>query len=119
MAKKDSLKNAKEVLKNGTAKEKISYLWYYFKWHFLVLIIVIVMAADLIYTNITAKEYVLQGMFLNVLAEQDISLELEKVFADGRCIGIADISPCRLSHCDSYYDLDWCFSCGYHPDKSV
>ena len=78
MAWKDTLKNAKEVFKKGTAKEKISYLWYYFKWHFIVLIIIIAMAGDLIYTNITAKEHVLQGMFLNVLAQQDISAELEQ-----------------------------------------
>lgn len=107
MAKKDSLKNAKEVLKNGTAKEKISYLWYYFKWHFLVLIIVIVMAADLIYTNITAKEYVLQGMFLNVLAEQDISSELEK--------GYLCKYPLSTDKQDVFFDT----SLYYTPDKDT
>lgn len=80
MAWKDTLKNAKEVFKKGTAKEKISYLWYYFKWHFIILLLVIAMAADLIYTNVTAKDYVLQGMFLNVLVQQDLSAELEQAY---------------------------------------
>lgn len=80
MAWKDTLKNAKEVFKKGTAKEKISYLWYYFKWHLFILLLVIAMAADLIYTNVTAKDYVLQGMFLNVLVQQDLSAELEQAY---------------------------------------
>lgn len=78
MSAKDIIHNTKKVFQNGTAKEIVDHLWYYYKWYFLIFLIVAGLAADLIYTRITAKEFVLQGMFLNVLAEQNVSDELKQ-----------------------------------------
>ena len=97
----------KQVLKNGTPKEIVSYLWYYFKWHFIILLLLIVMATDLIYTNVTAKEYVLQGMFLNVLAEQDISEKLENSYLSKH--------PIDFSSQDVFFDT----SLFYSPDTDA
>ena len=80
MTWKDEFKNTKKVLKNGTFKEKIDYLWYYYKWQFIFLILIIAAFTDIIYTNVTAKESVLQGIFLNTLAEEDSSMKLRQNF---------------------------------------
>ena len=80
MSWKTSINNIKQIIQTGSPREIIAYLWDYFKWHFIILCILITMAANLIYTNITAKDYVLQGMFLNVLAEQDVAANLKESF---------------------------------------
>ena len=43
MIQNNAWNNAKKVLKNGTCKEKLSYFWEYYKWHFIGLVLVISM----------------------------------------------------------------------------
>lgn len=80
MAWKDELDNAKKIFKTGTLKEKLEYIFDYYKWHILILIFVIYAIGNIIYTNVTAKESVLQGIFLNTIVEESSSLELEQEF---------------------------------------
>ena len=80
MAWKDELNNAKKVFKTGTTRDKVEYIWEYYKWHILVVVFVVYFIGSVIYNNVTAKEYVLQGIFLNTLVESETVLEMEQDF---------------------------------------
>lgn len=68
MAVMDEFKEEREALKNGTPKEKISYFWYYYKWHVIISIIVIAMVGSFIYQFVNRKEDVLTAVMLNASA---------------------------------------------------
>ena len=82
MAWKDELNNAKKVFKTGTTRDKVEYIWEYYKWHILVVVFVVYFIGSVIYNNVTAKEYVLQGIFLNTLVESETVLEMEQDFIE-------------------------------------
>ena len=82
MSWKDELNNVKKVFANGTTKEKIEYIWDYYKWHLIVLALLCSLIGNLIYTNLTAKDYALRGIFLNVFAEEDRILEFKEDFME-------------------------------------
>ena len=82
MAWKDGLNNAKKVFKTGTTKEKAEYIWEYYKRHILAVVFVLYFIGSMIYNNVTAKDCVLQGMFLNTLAESETVLEMEQDFIE-------------------------------------
>lgn len=82
MAWKDELNNAKKVFKNGTTRDKVEYIWEYYKLHILVVVFVVYFIGSVIYNNVTAKEYVLQGIFLNTLVESETVLEMEQDFIE-------------------------------------
>lgn len=82
MAWKDELNNAKKVFKNGTTRDKVEYIWEYYKLHILAVVFVFCFIGSVIYNNVTAKDYVLQGIFLNTLAESGTVLELEQDFIE-------------------------------------
>lgn len=82
MAWKDELNNAKKVFKNGTTKDKVEYIWEYYKWHILAFVFVVYCIGNIIYSNVTAKDYVLQGLFLNTLAQSETVLEMEQDFME-------------------------------------
>ena len=82
MAWKDELNNAKKVFKNGTTRDKVEYIWEYYKWHILAVVFVVYFIGSMVYNNVTTKDYVLQGMFLNTLAESEIVLEMEQDFIE-------------------------------------
>jgi len=76
MSRQEERINAKKVFQNGTTREKLEYLWDYYKWHFLILILVLSFVISMIYNHATKKEYVLQGYFLNTYSSEDYSTEL-------------------------------------------
>lgn len=80
MAWKDEVNNIKKVFEKGTCREKIGYLWEYYKWHLAVIIFVAVMFGDIIYSNVTAKDCVLRGIFLNAFSYEDKGAALEQNF---------------------------------------
>lgn len=80
MSWKNDLNNVKKIFQNGTTKEKFEYIFDYYKWHILVIILVIYFIANMIYTNLTTKEYVLQGIFLNMFSESNTLTDLEQDF---------------------------------------
>lgn len=82
MAWKDELNNAKKVFKNGTTRDKVEYIWEYYKWNILVVVFVVYFIGSVIYNNVTAKECVLQGIFLNTLVESETVLEMEQDFIE-------------------------------------
>ena len=54
------------VLKNGTVKQKIIYIWDYYKWHIIIPIIVIIAITSHIINVITAPDIIMNGVLLNV-----------------------------------------------------
>lgn len=55
----------KAVWENGTTKQKIQYVWDYYKWHILIPIIVVAVIIWYIVQVVTAKDTLFQGIFLN------------------------------------------------------
>lgn len=102
MAWKDELNNAKKIFKNGTLKEKTGYIFDYYKWHIIFIIFIIHFIGSMIYNNATAKDYVLQGLFLNPLASVETAAELEEDFIEKH--------PIDTSSEDVFFDSSLYFS---------
>lgn len=67
MALMDEFKEErKAVLQNGTIKQKISYIWDYYKWHIIVPILAIIAIASYIVNLVTAPDILMNGVLLNV-----------------------------------------------------
>ena len=48
MAVMDEFREEREALKNGTPKEKLQYFWYYYKWHVIIALVVIIMIVSFV-----------------------------------------------------------------------
>ncbi len=79
---KQEFDNAKKQMDGKTFQEKASYFWYYYKWHTIILLLLIVAAINIIYTNLTSKECVLNGAFLNTSYAYADTSNLEKGFLE-------------------------------------
>lgn len=82
MSWKEDLAQAKHIFKTGTPKEKAEYIWDYYKIPILVILILIYLIGNIVHSRLTAKEYVLQGLFLNTLTEAEAVQELEDGFLE-------------------------------------
>lgn len=111
MAWKDELNNAKKVFKNGTPKEKLEYFWEYYKWHLIILVLIVGAISNLIYTNVAKKDYVLQGMFLNTLAVEGAADDLEQ--------GFLEFSPIDTSAQDIFFDTSLYYSPNAEPEDAT
>lgn len=81
MFRKEELKNAKSVFQNGTPKEKWEFIWDYYKWPLIILAFILALVVCFIYANVTAKDCVLGGIFLNSTSTEE-AIELEQGFID-------------------------------------
>ena len=63
MAVMDEFKEEREALRNGTPKEKLSYFWYYYKWHTLIGAFVILIAIVLIAQFSGRESYDMQVLY--------------------------------------------------------
>ena len=77
MALMDEFKEErKAVLQNGTTKQKISYIWDYYKWHILIPVIIVIAGISWIVNIITAPDIILNGVMMNIYKmESDFSGE--------------------------------------------
>lgn len=82
MSWKADLEQAKHIFKTGTPKEKAEYIWDYYKIPIIAILILIYLIVNIIHSHLTAKDYVLQGIFLNALAETETVQELEDGFLE-------------------------------------
>ena len=48
MAVMDEFKEEREALKNGTPKQKLAYFWYYYKWHVIISLVVIILIVSFV-----------------------------------------------------------------------
>lgn len=78
MAWTDSKKNMKEMLRKGTPKEIADYIWCYYKWHICAVALLLIIVCNIIHTNVTEKDHVLQGFFINALVEEEMAEKLEQ-----------------------------------------
>ena len=82
MSWRDDLNYAKNIFKTGTPKEKWEYFWDYYKWHTIVLVLAIGFLGNVIYSNVTAKDYVLQGFFFNTQGNEEAGTALGNDFLE-------------------------------------
>lgn len=54
------------VLKHGTLKQKVAYIWEYYKWHIIIPILFIFTITYYIVDLVTSPEVILNGVMLNV-----------------------------------------------------
>lgn len=69
------------VLKNGTLKQKIAYIWDYYKWHILIPIVVISCLIWYIVHIITAPDVILNGVLMNAY-KTETSITGEELLED-------------------------------------
>ncbi len=69
----------KNLLKDGTPKEKFSYFWYYYKWHVIISIIIIIAAISLIHTYVTRKGVGFYAVMLNTGAYESAEAYSQEV----------------------------------------
>ena len=68
MALRDEIKAArKDLMENGTLKEKIAYFFDYYTLHTVIIAAVLIFAISFIYQQVTKPDIVLNGIVLNVL----------------------------------------------------
>ncbi len=65
MALMDEFKEERENMKKAPLKEKIDYIWQYYKWHILIPLIIIIGLSSYIYTLVTKPDILLDGILLN------------------------------------------------------
>lgn len=61
----DEFREEREALKHGTPKEKLSYFVYYYKWHVIITVCVIIMAAVLANQILTRKDTAFYAAMIN------------------------------------------------------
>lgn len=72
MAVMDEFKEERERIKKyGTRQEKLAYFWDYYKWHTIIAVIAIIVIGSSIYSSLTAKDIVLNGILLNSYSAVD------------------------------------------------
>ena len=69
MAVMDEFKEERQALKNGTPKEKISYFFYYYKWHVLIAVFAVILIVSFIVQLTRNKEDALYVCMLNTLTK--------------------------------------------------
>ena len=69
MALRDEIKaGRKDLMENGTFKEKIAYFFDYYTLHTVIIAAVIIFTATFIYQQVTKPDVVLNGLLLNVFS---------------------------------------------------
>lgn len=84
MSTLDYYKKSWESIKDRTPKEKFEYLLYYYKWYAIGVLLFLVFLVHFIYSNVTAKEAALNGIFMNAYTtpealttfKEDLNLKL-------------------------------------------
>ena len=65
MAVMDEFKEEREALKNGTPKQKLAYFWYYYKWHVIIALVVIIMIVSFVKQLTDRKDPSFYAVMLN------------------------------------------------------
>lgn len=110
MSWKEEINNTKKVLKEGTASQKLEYIWDYYKLPILLFLVAILFIGSFVHAKVTAKEYILQGMFLNSIAEVDTVDRFEQDYL-ANC-------PIDLSKEDVFFDTSIYYSTDNNTDTT-
>ena len=72
MALRDEIKaGRKDLMENGTLKQKIAYFFDYYTLHTVIIAAVLIFATSFIYQQVTKPDIVLNGLLLNVLSFEE------------------------------------------------
>lgn len=82
-------------------KQIIEYVWDYYKWYFIVFVLFIGILINIVYTNVTSKEYILRGIFINSTGEE-AGEEIEQSFRE--------YSAIDTDQKDIFFDTSYYFS---------
>ncbi len=66
MAAMDEFRKEREAIKHAPFKEKAAYIWDYYKWFIIVGVLLVVGITSYIYSIVTKKDVLLNGIILNV-----------------------------------------------------
>lgn len=69
MALMDEFKQERESVRRRTSKQKLIYFWDYYKWHTIIILVVIAFFSTLIYRAVTEPDMTLNGILLNTFSE--------------------------------------------------
>ena len=75
MAVMDEFKEEREALKNGTPKQKLAYFWYYYKWHVIIALVVIIMIVSFVKQLTDRKDPAFYAVMLNASLLDQITSE--------------------------------------------
>lgn len=75
MAVMDEFKEEREALKNGTPKQKLAYFWYYYKWHVIIALVVIIMIVSFVKQLTDRKDPSFYAVMLNASLLDQITSE--------------------------------------------
>ena len=67
----DEFREEREALKNASFKKKMEHFFYYYKWHVIVTIAILIFIGTLAHDILTAKDSALYGVFINTYADQN------------------------------------------------
>lgn len=65
MAVMDEFKEQRELIKNGTSKQKLIYFWDYYKWYVIIPIVAVILLFSLIHHIVTQKDNAFYAVLLN------------------------------------------------------
>ena len=65
MAVMDEFKEEREALKNAGFKKKVSYFFYYYKWHVIAAVLIVAGICSIAYEMLTSKENAFYAVMLN------------------------------------------------------
>lgn len=69
----DEFKEQREAMKHGTPKEKLSYFWYYYKWHVIVTATVLIMIVSFVAEQVNKKDSCIICNLLKFLGHNELS----------------------------------------------
>lgn len=78
----DEFREEREALKNANFKTKWQYFLDYYKWPVIITAAIVISVISIIYTIITAKDYALNGYFLNTYADTDKSEAFQEILCE-------------------------------------
>lgn len=82
MAVMDEFKEERQALKNGTPKQKLAYFWYYYKWHVIISLIIIIMIVSFIQQYLNRKDTAFYAVMLNASLLNQTTSELPDFITD-------------------------------------
>lgn len=96
MALMDEFKQERESVKHKTLRQKSAYFWDYYKWHVLVLLIIITFISSSIYRSLTTPDMTLNGILLNTFSDgtEDSAATLVEDFMKTQNL---DTSKCEIT----------------------
>lgn len=96
MALMDEFKQERASVKRRTLKQKLMYFWDYYKWHTLVILVIIAFISSSVYRALTAPDMTLNGILLNTFSEntEDSTTTLATHFMETQNL---DTSKCEIT----------------------